>query len=221
MTDEESKYNPDYLRMPKDMFRPHPFSEQLGTRDSVTGNTRKNTFEDAYQAISQIKLNSCVPEDVNLSFETAKNLFLYGWYIYRFYAIADHQVLNCLEFGLRKRFENEFPNKRAGLKVYLNHAINCGLVKSEGFRNWRDQSRDKIEEEQIIKTSDEPIRNIEAKYLDLDYEQDKAKWDYLSFLLKIRPRDKKLFAHDPSKAHSPSVLRFVIVSEILNQIFPA
>lgn len=206
--------------MPGDLFKPHPISEMFLMRDSKTEKLRSYTFEDRYHAISQIRLNQSVPEDIVLSFETAKNLFLYGWFIYRFYSIADHQALNCLEYGLRKRFENEFPNKRAGLKVCLTHAINNGLLKNEGFQNLREMSRETFEKERLLKPPEEELQKFELNHSDLDYEQDKPKWDYLSFLLKILPQDQNMFAYDPSLTHSPSVLKFVIVGEILNQIYP-
>ena len=56
--------------------------------DRESGQFVSMRLEDYYQWISTINLKSSVPEDIQGYFETVKNVFLYGWFVYPFYAIA-------------------------------------------------------------------------------------------------------------------------------------
>jgi hypothetical protein len=43
-----------------------------------------NLPEKQYARLAEIKLNEAAPQDVRQLFETAKNLSLYSWFVYRF-----------------------------------------------------------------------------------------------------------------------------------------
>ena len=52
------------------------------------------------EAIAQLTLNASVPEDVRIHYETAKNVLLYAWFVYRFHMVAEQYVLSSLELAL-------------------------------------------------------------------------------------------------------------------------
>jgi hypothetical protein len=94
---------------------------------------------DAHHAgVAAIQISSAVPEPVAIQFEIARNLYLYAWYVYRFYMPATAQALAALELGLRKRLHTTLPEKEQGKKLMLRRllhmAVDQGLVRNEGFR---------------------------------------------------------------------------------------
>jgi hypothetical protein len=49
-----------------------------------------------------------VPREIVVKFETAKNLNLFSWFVYRFHSAARSHVYECLELvALRMRFKDE------------------------------------------------------------------------------------------------------------------
>jgi len=108
-----------------------------------------------HDAISRLKLSTQVPETVAVQFETARNLCLYAWLVYRFYPVAEMQALAALEFGLRERFPAPLPashwsNRKRDptLHALLRYAADQGLIKNEGFSRWHAAARRKAHDRQ-------------------------------------------------------------------------
>lgn len=97
------------LRSPEKISLPDP---RMGA-----GAHALNRLVGHHDAMSILPLGATVPEDVRVHFETAKNLFLYSWCVYRFYMVAEQYVLTTLEFALRSKF------------------IAIGLIKTEDDRS--------------------------------------------------------------------------------------
>ena len=116
--------------------------------NSATGEVLPKTLENHREIIEQFKLHSGVPEDVRNHFVTAQNLWLYTWFVYRFYPVAEQHVLTSLEFALIERIGSdkmkEFKKKRQlGLSYYIEYAIKQEWIRNEDFSIYRgDPSRD-------------------------------------------------------------------------------
>jgi len=67
------------------------------------GWVRSITQQDRHEFIAAYDLNPAVPEDIRVQFDTARNLYLYAWNVYRFHVVAEHQALSTLELALRTR----------------------------------------------------------------------------------------------------------------------
>ena len=73
----------------------HP-SEAVRTIDNVMDadvrsagfGTNGETLASRIDAVAAISLDERVPEKVRIQFETAKNLFVYSWFVYRFHGVA-------------------------------------------------------------------------------------------------------------------------------------
>jgi hypothetical protein len=52
------------------------------------------TLAERYADVSQFELIQSVPLNVRVHFETAKNLYLYAWFVYRFYPVAEQRTCN-------------------------------------------------------------------------------------------------------------------------------
>ncbi|MHB8390864.1 MAG: hypothetical protein ACYDBH_15005 [Acidobacteriaceae bacterium] len=90
---------------------------------------------DYYTALASLVLTDSVPEDICTQFDVARDLMLYGWFVYEFYTVAGQQALACLEFGLREacKIVNGGMNpceKRTGLRCYLKEAEKRGLISA-------------------------------------------------------------------------------------------
>lgn len=110
-----------------------------------------------HQEIEAIQLTDQVPEAVAIQFETARNLYLYAWHVYRFFPVAQSQALFTLEFGLRMRFPGRLPeryqnpkHRQPMLAGLLNYAIDQGLIRNEGFRRWHEVAAGRARERQSM-----------------------------------------------------------------------
>jgi len=205
--------------------------EQIRTPKSVREpDTRtRNLIEDQYEAIAEFKLNDAVPEGVAIHFETAKNLYLYAWFVYRFYSVAEHYVLATLEFALRERFSdlvNGQSSKRGlGLKKLLKYAIETGYLKNELFstrEHWawkRAEMRYSFEMSQKLMESG--LNQIEYSLSDVKVTQEDLDNDWLGIFQETIPNIRNIHAHGSGYLYPAPVRHtFEMVSEIINQLYP-
>lgn len=57
--------------------------------------------------ISGLVLPDYVPDEIYIRYDTAKNLFLYAWFVYRFHNVAELHLYSTLEMALRLRYGDE------------------------------------------------------------------------------------------------------------------
>lgn len=72
---------------------------------------------------AHLKPSSDIPTDILTQIETAKNLFLYSWFVYRFGVVATNQMLNITELALKAKFEIESITPPNGLRGKLEKAL--------------------------------------------------------------------------------------------------
>lgn len=191
---------------------------------------REDSLAEHHADIAKIELSSNVPAAVVIQFETARNLYLYAWYVYRFYPVAQHQVLACLELGLRERIGGSLPAKylrRAGdiptMRPLLQYAIDCGLIKNEAFRQWREHVQRRAEtryrDEQVVAMVEAGLERCELRYENaVPNEQDKE-FDYLAVLKKALPGIRNSLAHGSTNLSNQVLGTFELVQEILDQLY--
>lgn len=111
MTDNkaESNFDCDGLRSPEHHCEPDPRTRYFVSVDSETGLTQHLSQSDKYESIAAYALSDAVPEDIRILFDMASNLYLYAWFVYRFYNVAEQQVFAYLEMALRERLKDEMP----------------------------------------------------------------------------------------------------------------
>ena len=182
--------------------------------------------------IARVQLSPAVPEPIAIQYETARNLYLYAWHVYRFYMVAATQALTTLEFGLRERLPAQLPKpyqrlgqKQPMLAGMLRYAIDHGLVRNDGFRRWHLAAEQRASERRsldAIQTMiDEGLERIE---IDADSPVEVApqdqQWDLVAILSDSLPSLRNQLAHG-----SPMLTRQVLgtlelVAEILSQLYP-
>ena len=112
-----------------DILRPDVRNQTLVS--VVDGRVRPTTVDDGYPNLLHLELSPKVPENVRKQFDVCRDLMLYAWFVYEFYAIAAHQALVCLEFALREKHPVTRTNKKGhvlyqGLKAHLDRVKELG-----------------------------------------------------------------------------------------------
>lgn len=213
----------DLLRLP----------ERACSPDSRTHVFYKIDLKDQYEMVACFKLNEAVPNAVAIHFETAKNLYLYAWFVYRFYPVAEQHVLASLEFALREKFQDFVAAEKEkrpkaiepGLKKLLVHAIKGDFVRNENFstrEHWagiRAKSRYSFQKSQAMQSAGinswvEDESEIVVTQEDLDY-------DWLGDFQEFIPSIRNSYAHGSWHLYAAPVCHtFEMVSEIINQLYP-
>lgn len=181
--------------------------------------------------IDRIRVSDQVPEDVAIQFETARNIYLYAWHVYRFYMVAELQALVTLEFGLRKRLPERLPvkyqrshHKTPMLAGLLAYAMDQGLIRNEGFGRWHEaaarQARQRRSMEAIQTLIDQKLEMIEIDDTQpLVITPEDQEWDLLGVLRDGLPGTRNDRAHGGSELHPQVAGTIELVAEILDQVY--
>lgn len=181
--------------------------------------------------IANVRLSPAVPEPIAIQFETARNLYLYAWHVYRFYMVAEVQALTTLELGLKTRLPARLPEpyqrkwqKRPMLAGMLGYAIDQGIVRNEGFRRWHDAAERNARQ----RRSFEAVRTMIAQQLEVMEFDDAApveitpedqRWDLVAVLRESLPQHRNELAHGSTMLTRQVRGTIEIVAEILDQLF--
>ena len=221
-------FEPERLRPAEYVSEPDPRSTMLVRIDRRNGSCRVMELANQHEQVSTHVLHAGVPEEIVVQFETARNLYLYSWFVYRFYPVAEHQSLACLELALRDRLKDEIQTgqikgKRPTLRPLLKYAIDHGLVKNEGFATWRNRgvinSRHRVEMEKIREASEKNLTEMTWDESDIKITAEDLEWDYVKMLPEVLPMLRNEYAHGSTELHSLALRTIEIVCEIINQLY--
>lgn len=232
--------NPEFHKSIEFIVEPDQRNKSFACFDPAINNFRPKTLSDHYASIENYILSSNVPADVVTHYETGINLYLYSWYVYRFYPVAELHAHATLELALKERIgegnlqeaclivgKNQGKKKGAqrGLNTYMLYAIDQGWVSNEGFQRWWDRARLRAEYRATIELSQEMDRTG-ATESELDFSQveltaqDKD-FDLIGILAKSFPKIRNEYAHGSCMLHNQVSGTFEIVAEFINQLWPA
>lgn len=183
-----------------------------------------------HRDIQAIQLTVGVPEAVAIQFETARNLYLYAWYVYRFFPVAQSQALFALEFGLRVRFPDRLPERyqhprqpQPMLAGLLGHAIDQGLIRNDGFRRWHratdDHARQRRSMELLQAMIDQQVESMEIDDEPVNITPEDQSWDLVQILRRTLPSLRNELAHGSSMLTNQVLGTIELVAEILSQIY--
>ena len=118
-----------------------PDARRLGWSilNHATGEVRPLQFADHYRAIEGITLDDAVPESIRTLFNTARNVLVYSWHVYRFTVVAELQAYSTLEFALRERMGLGGNSDGPGLAKLLRRAARAGVLSDDAFASLRSQ----------------------------------------------------------------------------------
>ncbi len=227
----DKEFNAEYLRCVENIFEPDPRNTLLVVFDSEKGGSRPIQVRDHYKAVAQFTLSTEVPEDIVIQFETVKNLYLYAWFVYRFFPVAEHQAFVCLELALRKKYENHITkeyykdSKRPYLRHFIRYAIKRGDIRNEGFQKWHEtaehRAKCRYEFEKLDKLKEKGLDQIELNYSEVEITDADKDCDYINRLLEYLTWQRNQYAHGTETLHNQVLGTIQVVSEIINQIYKA
>jgi hypothetical protein len=194
------------------------------------------TIENMHSVIAQYSLNSNVPQNIQNHFDTARNLFLYAYHVYRFYNVAQHQLYSLLELAIRtcvgeKELDNYFKKRRSagikctkGLSLYLRYLGEYKLIRNEDFLRWHhrhEQARqDKYNDIVYQKMNDEDLAEYpwnEELYNSIDVGN--VEWDIIDTLIKYIPAFRNEFSHGSENLSNDVLIYFEDITTIINKMY--
>ncbi|WP_316173126.1 hypothetical protein [Bradyrhizobium sp. SZCCHNRI2049] len=98
--------------------------------------TRPMSMADLHAMVEPIQLSDAVPDEIRREFDTARNAFVYSWFVYEFTTLAELGGYTVLELALRRRLDPAvMPNtsRSPGLSRLLQAALDKGYLQRGDF----------------------------------------------------------------------------------------
>ncbi|WP_284450279.1 hypothetical protein [Spongiibacter tropicus] len=211
-----------------------------------TGEQRPVTVEDHYAEIELYPLHEQVPDRIATQYDVSRNLYLYAWFEYRFFNIAEAQVLTVLELAMKERIGEENIKRyikqrndehkaktgkkgglRNGMKTLMEYCRDHQLIRNEGFSAWRrhatQMAYNKAEAEQLKWAEEEMERTgkteIELPEIVIDKLPPDPNYDHVQRLVDNVNQMRNHYSHGSTMLHNQVLGRFEMVSEFINQLF--
>lgn len=185
------------------------------------------SLQSRHADLNTIGLHAGVPLHVLQLFETAKNLSLYSWFVFRFHPIAQLIGYASLERALKERLARErgadVDTIRVRFSDLMNRAVKEGWLKSERFDVAHHIARAQLREEQtrrMITTGqigEEPVESSEIE--EADVLSRAAELDFVDRLAKNVPYIRNHIAHGGPILDGTSAATLRLVAEAINQLF--
>lgn len=185
------------------------------------------TLELNHEELTSIQLHSGVPKEVRQLFETAKNISLYSWYVYRFHQVSELITFTALEMALRLKYENEVSEKskkKMTLSPLLQHAKERGWITNQGFPSF---------EVRLKQYAEQKKNELRAMEHDFDSEPEMQweeptqeeisdafnEFDLVDAIASNAHHVRNSLAHGSTTLHPGSVSTLFLVHEVINQLF--
>jgi len=220
----ELDYPTDCLRTPINMGA-------TDIRNHYFGVTSAETL---FNEIAQFELGVSVPKDIVTQYDTARNLYVYGFHVYRFYNIAQQQLYSVLELAIKdcigeeelktyiKSKQRNGRGPRPGLSIYMQYLREHKLIVNSDFPRWHKRNRieaENVYRDKIYKLMDEQkLEEYSWDESEIDESQYNVKWDYVAMLCKHLPGMRNSFAHGSKQLNNDVLPYFEDISIIINKI---
>ncbi|WP_322087937.1 hypothetical protein [Burkholderia sp. BCC1999] len=219
----------DLLRTIDSLYEPDIRNGYFSRFDRTIGNFRPGTAAEHLEDVALFTLSVNVPESVRIHFETAKNLYAYAWFVYRFYPVAEQQALTSLEFALREWLTTEIERSslvRAepprGLNKLLKEAMKRKAISNDRFSWSREQAlqraRHRAEHQKLQEMQRLGLTTVQIDYSNVEPMPEDFD-DWIGIFIDTLPRIRNEYAHGSGVLHNTVSRTFEIVSELINQLF--
>jgi hypothetical protein len=92
---------------------------------------RPKELADQYAAIAPLELVPQTPLEIRILWDTARNLYVYAWHVWRFYPIAAMQAFATLEYALRARLGHLNAARPPTLRRLIDEAITKKVLRRD------------------------------------------------------------------------------------------
>lgn len=197
----------DTLKPLEKVTEPDERWANFGYPDPVDFSFHPIALAERHAAIAAISLKLCVPEYIREHFETAKNLLLYAWFVYRFIPVAELHAYSTVEMALKER-ARQAALKTRNLARLMEVAIERGWIVDEGFSNIR-REREAMEQEWEWRR--------QLGFVPTPDEKDAQR--YCKMLLDSMPHLRNDLAHGSKTLHPGGIGTLAICADLINQLF--
>jgi hypothetical protein len=182
----------------------------------------KWTLEVHHAGVAMLALGDSVPRDVRVSWDTTRNLFLYGWFVYRFFDVARLHGATTVEFALRLALEaktgQKFSEGKAPtLKKLLEDALKHGLIRPAEFterqRALSGVAQHNKDQAMIRAAAPEPVKDA---FPDAVPETEER---FIRRILKWLRYIRNTFAHGTFALLGPDPKALEIMRDLINGLF--
>lgn len=220
----------DSLRLVDSLYEADVRNGFFSRRDADTGEIRPATVSDHISDVASFTLSVDVPKSIQIHFETAKNLYAYAWFVYRFYPVAEQQALTSLEFALRERLTAEVSQSLSakgkppsGLSAWLKQAQKRGVIANDRF-SWGEEramqrARQRAEFQLIQDMQCLGLTTAQLDYSNVKPTAEDFDEDWIGTFIDTLPALRNTYAHGSDLLHNTVLHTFEIVSELINQLF--
>jgi hypothetical protein len=195
--------------------------QKYWTEIQLNGTTRELQLDDLHKDMAKLELNSAVPREVRTGFDTARNLYLYSWFVYRFQTVAELQAYAALDLALGRRLEVEGVKTIRNLSPRLKFAVQKGWLRADGVRIYRQNSEiRKRHAERQDKFFREFLKHENGWQNPDPRSEEQHAADYIQKLIGGIPKLRNPLAHGSQMLHCGSEMTLEICCDLINQLFP-
>lgn len=134
----------DQFRNLAEVLEPDPRQGNLVIPTTDAEAFRGRELRDVHRSVAEAFLHDGVPDDVWIQFETARNLWLYSWFVYRFSAVAELVVYASLERALHLACIDRGVSPPRGLGALMSLAVKARWINAlaiQGYRSLLERNR--------------------------------------------------------------------------------
>lgn len=186
------------LKLLKDILEPDVRQKYFSRINFRTGEAKEKTLEDIYYDVECVTLSCKVPQAISDHFETAKNLFVYSWFVYPFNVVAELQAYSSLEFAIREKT----GDRKTAFSRLLKKIVDDGWLTDS------DLSFNPLRKEGTINSKSET-----------QPESLQQSRDYCNILCETIPKLRNDLAHGSSTLHNNGLLALRICADLINQLY--
>jgi hypothetical protein len=184
-------------------------------------------LERMHGSLDAIQLHPGVPLHVRQLFETAKNLSLYSWFVFRFHPISKLMGYASLERALKERAAREdgvhVDTVRKTLHPLMARAVNSRWLRSERFEVVRRTAHAQLREKQTLQMiqsgeiGEDPVESPEIG--EAEILERAAQIDYVIRIAESIPYIRNHIAHGGPMLDAGSVATLRVIAAAINQLF--
>lgn len=213
------------LRDPETMHQPDPRSDAF---TNILDGSRPVEPSDYYNDMTIYRLGRHVPEHIVISFDTARNLYLYSWHVHRFLMVAQYHAFITLETALKEALGHtndgeKLVDRPPGLPKLMQDAVAANLVRDQDFRVFHTKAIVNARQRKIWEAF-EDLRHSELQEVPVDdlwispKEEDYEGDVFLGMIESFRYLRNEL-AHGSRMLHPGVRGTFEIVCDAVNGMF--
>jgi hypothetical protein len=197
---------------------------EIGRPDVRKANIVGN-LSDEHQDLASIRLNDTVPDIAAQLFETAKNVSLYSWFVYRFHPVAESVAYAALEMSLnlRKTGLRLLPPsfRSVGLSKLLREAFDSGALSEAGFPSRPALVAHAARFTMIARLIAEGRDGAEVPDpTEEDVALASSQVSISKDLIELWPQVRNTLAHGSPRLTPNSRQTLRLIAEAINQLFP-